>query len=106
MALEEEIAHWDGATLAARLPELLRFGHEHAAVSLLAKQSRLLETLVFTLSMFSDYNRPRLDAVPAALAPEVVAFLRAIEEQSDVHRPDAERALRKYWLKRLPPEAR
>ena len=57
MALEEDIAHWDGATLAARLPELLRFGREHAGVSLLARQSRLLETIVFTLTAFSDYNR-------------------------------------------------
>ncbi len=98
MALEEDIAHWDGATLAARLPELLRFGREHAGSSLLTKQSRLLETIVFTLTAFSDYNRARLDAVPAALVPEVIAFLRDLEEKSDVHRPDAVRALRKYWL--------
>lgn len=90
----------------ARLPGLLRFGHEHAAVSLLAKQSRLLETIVFTPSMFSDHNRPRLDAVPAALVPEVVALMRDLVEGSDVHRTEAERALRKYWLKRAPPEAR
>lgn len=105
MALEEEIAHWDGATLAARLPELLRFGREHAGSSLLTKQSRLLETIVFTLTAFSDYNRARLDAVPAALVPEVIALLRDLEARSDLHRPDAERALRKYWLQRMRPVA-
>jgi len=97
------LAHLDEESFAYYLGGFLRFAVNHLDASLLSPEDELLGSVVFSVTQRSNYNLGRLKRLTDDQIDTVVDFLRLVQERSEAHGTDAEKALKRYWET---PEAR